>query len=43
MIDFNKENPTNMWKTLKEAIKGESTGTKQEVDIDFEILDDIEE
>jgi hypothetical protein len=29
MIDLNKGNPTKMWGTLKEIIKGESSGTKE--------------
>jgi hypothetical protein len=42
MIDDNKENPTNMWKALKEILRGEPIGTKKVEDIDFEILDNIE-
>ena len=42
MIDFNKENPTTMWKTLKEIIRGEPVGTKEIENIDFEILDNID-
>jgi len=42
MIDHNKENPTSMWKTLKEIIRGEPTGTKKIENIDFEILDNTE-
>src|SRR5436190_4025821 len=43
MIDLNKENPTSMWKTLKEIIRGEPVGLKNVGNIDFEILDDTEE
>src|SRR5436190_16551283 len=43
MIDLNKENPTSMWKTLKEIIRGEPVGLKKVGNIDFEILDDTEE
>lgn len=43
MIDHNKGNPTSMWKTLKEIIRGEPTGTKEIENIDFEILDNTEE
>ncbi|XP_076298320.1 uncharacterized protein LOC143217666 [Lasioglossum baleicum] len=32
-------NPTTMWKTLKEIIKGEPIGAKDVENIDFEILD----
>lgn len=39
-IDCNKNDPTKMWKTLKELIRGESTGTKEIGNINFEILDD---
>lgn len=28
MIESNKENPTKMWKTLKELIRGEKEGIK---------------
>ena len=42
MIDFNKENPTTMWKTLKEIIRGEPVCAKEIKDIDFEILDNID-
>lgn len=38
-IDQNKDNPTSMWKTLKEVIRGEPVGTKTIENIDFEILD----
>src|SRR5436190_5058397 len=43
MIDLNKENPTSMWKTLKEIIRGEPVGLKEVGNIDFEILDNTEE
>ncbi|XP_025269746.1 uncharacterized protein LOC112639559 [Camponotus floridanus] len=43
MIDLNKENPTSMWKTLKEIISGEPVGIKEVGNIDFEILGDTEE
>ena len=43
MIDFIKENPTSMWKTLKEIIRGEPVSLKKVGNIDFEILDDTEE
>lgn len=43
MIDSNKNNPTTMWKTLKEIIRGEPAGIKETGSIDFEILDDTEE
>lgn len=43
MIDSNKENPTSMWKTLKEIIRGGPVGLKEVGNIDFEILDDIKE
>lgn len=42
MIDLNKENPTSMWKTLKEIIRGEPGGKREVENIDFEILDGIE-
>lgn len=38
-IDQNKDNPTSMWKTLKEVIRGEPVGAKAIENIDFEILD----
>lgn len=38
-IDQNKNNPTSMWKTLKEVIRGEPVGAKAIENIDFEILD----
>lgn len=41
MIDDNKKDPTKMWKTLKEVIKGESMGTREIENIDFEILNDM--
>lgn len=43
MIDSNKNNPTIMWKTLKEIIRGELAGIKETESIDFEILGDTEE
>lgn len=43
MIDSNKNNPTTMWKTLKEIIRGEPAGIKETGSIDFEILGDTEE
>lgn len=43
MIDSNKNNPTTMWKTLKEIIRGEPAGVKETGSIDFEILGDTEE
>ncbi|KAK2577728.1 hypothetical protein KPH14_000803, partial [Odynerus spinipes] len=39
MIDNNRDDPTNMWKVLKELVKGEPTGVKEINNIDFEILD----
>lgn len=39
MIDNNRDDPTNMWKVLKELVKGEPTGAKEINNIDFEILD----
>lgn len=38
MIDLNKGNHITMWKTLKEIIRGETVGTREVEDIDFEIL-----
>jgi len=43
MIDHSKENPTTMWKTLKEIIRGEPVSIKEGGNIDFEILDDTKE
>lgn len=43
LIDYNKGNPTSMWKALKEILKGEPMGIKKIEDIDFEILGNIEE
>ena len=40
VIDHNKNNPTSMWKALKEVIRGEPVGTKALDNIDFEILND---
>lgn len=40
IIDFNRDNPTNMWKNMKELIKGETRDVKEVEDIDFEILGD---
>lgn len=42
IVDYNKSDPTKMWKTLKELIKGEQGGSVDN-NINFEILDDIEE
>ncbi|XP_070169431.1 uncharacterized protein PF3D7_1120000-like [Polyergus mexicanus] len=42
MIDLNKENPTSMWKTLNEIIRGEPGGKREVENIDFEILDSTE-
>lgn len=39
MIDNNRDDPTNMWKVLKELVKGKPTGAKEINNIDFEILD----
>lgn len=39
MIDHNSSNPTAMWKSLKEIIRGGPIGTKVVENIDFEILD----
>lgn len=39
MIDNNRDDPTNMWKVLKELVKGEPIGAKEINNIDFEILD----
>ncbi|KMQ82957.1 hypothetical protein RF55_21353, partial [Lasius niger] len=41
-IDGNKENPTDMWKTLKELIRGESAGKKKSENIYFEELENVE-
>lgn len=43
MIDKNKNDPRMMWKTLKEIIKGEDTGTRKIHNVDFEILNNTEE
>lgn len=43
MIDLNKHDPTLMWKTLKEIVRGEPVSTKEIKDIDFEILGNTEE
>jgi len=43
MIDRNKGNPTAMWKTLKEIIRGEPSGDMKAEDINFESLDNTEE
>lgn len=42
MIDYNKSNPTEMWKTLKELIKGEQGESGDTVKIDFELLKNSE-
>lgn len=39
MIDNNRDDPTNMWKVLKEIVKGKPISTKEINNIDFEILD----
>lgn len=43
MIDNNRSDPTKMWKTLKELIKGEQRGSENIDNVDFEVLEDIEE
>jgi len=43
MIDNNKNDPTQMWKTLKELVRGEPVCTKEIENIDFEILDNVNE
>jgi len=43
MIDRNKGDPTAMWKTLKEIIRGEPSGNMKAEDINFKSLDNIEE
>lgn len=43
MIDDNKNDPVLMWKTLKEVIRGEATGTREVSNVDFEILENMEE
>ena len=43
MIDDNKNDPVLMWKTLKEVIRGEATGSKEINNVDFEILENVEE
>ncbi|XP_020296752.1 uncharacterized protein LOC109861488, partial [Pseudomyrmex gracilis] len=42
-IDCNKGNPTAMWKTLKEIIRGEANSMKETEDINFECLSNTEE
>jgi hypothetical protein len=42
MIDDNKNDPVLMWKTLKEVIRGEATGSKETNNVDFEILENVE-
>ena len=41
-IDDNKENPTDMWKTLKELIRGEPAEKKESENIYFEGLGNVE-
>lgn len=43
MIDDNKNDPVLMWKTLKEVIRGETTGPREINNIDFEILGNVGE
>jgi len=43
MIDRTKGNPTAIWKTLKEIIRGEPSGNMKAEDINFKRLDNIEE
>lgn len=43
MIDSYKSDPTIMWKTLKELIRGETTSAREINNVDFEILENIEE
>jgi len=43
MIDCNKNDSVRMWKTLKEVIRGEKAGAKEINNVDFEILQNIEE
>lgn len=43
MIDDNKNDPTKMWKTLKEIIRGEPMHTREIENIDFEILEHMNE
>jgi len=44
MIDDNKNDPALMWKTLKDVIRGESTGPREiNNNIDFEILENLDE
>jgi len=43
MIDDNKNDPVLMWKTLKEVIRGEATGVREISNVDFEILENVEE
>ncbi|XP_011693469.1 PREDICTED: uncharacterized protein LOC105453325 [Wasmannia auropunctata] len=42
MIDLNKDNPSNIWKILKEMVRGEPIGNKETEAIDFEILDNVD-
>lgn len=43
MIDKNRNDPVTMWKTLKEIIRGEIIERNDIENIDFEILDNIQE
>lgn len=43
MINCNKNDPIRMWKILKEVIKGEQIGLNITENIDFEILENINE
>lgn len=43
MVDKNKSDSKKMWKTLKEIIRGETTGPKEVHSVDFEILDNTQE
>lgn len=43
MIDNNKKDPVTLWKTLKQIIRGESTGVKEINNVDFEILENKKE
>lgn len=43
MIDNNKKDPVTLWKTLKQLIRGESTGVKEINNVDFEILENKRE
>lgn len=38
MIDLNKDNTKNMWKAVKEIIRGEPMRPEEVGDVDFEIL-----